>query len=135
MRVLAFGLLFFAALTACKGRYDAGLPHFMNSAERKQMHRGPCFAQDGFGIVRDPLSIKVSSSKNELSINRYIWTGKDASVPEVVIVYQNGVWPPGAVPVGFDPHESIVISFEREKVRYFDFRQGEGCYYERSLSN
>jgi hypothetical protein len=98
------------------------------------MHRGPCFAKGNLGLVRDPLYIKVHSNKNELSINQYIWTGKEASVPEVVIVYQNGVWSPGAVPVGFDPHQSVVISFEREKVRYFDFLRGEGCYYDRSLS-
>lgn len=99
------------------------------------MHHGPCFVKGGFGIIRDPLYIKVASNKNEVLIDRQIWTGKDASVPEIVIVYQSGVWSPETVPVGFDPHESTVISFEREKVRYFDFRQGEGCYYDRPLSD
>lgn len=99
------------------------------------MRRGPCLVKGGLGLIREPLYVKVDSNSNELSINRYVWTGKDASVPEVVIVYQNSIWSPGSVPVGFDPHESVVISFERDKVRYFDFRQGEGCYYDRPLAN
>jgi len=98
------------------------------------MHRGPCLVKGGFGPVWAPLYIKVHSNKNEIWIDRYTWTGKDASVPEVVVVYEDKVWSPGSLPAGFDPKQSVVVSFEREEVRFFDFRRGEGCYYERSLS-
>lgn len=95
-----------------------------------------CFAKGGLGIIRKDLYVDVKSTKNELVLsagNR--WTGLDATVPEVVIFFQSKVWPPQSLPDGFDLSKAVVVSFERSRIRFFDFDKVSGGYYRRGAPN
>jgi hypothetical protein len=49
-----------------------------------------------------------------------------------VFFYEGKVWLPSqTLPDGFDLSRSILVSFEREKVRFFDFEKEYGAYYSR----
>ena len=91
-----------------------------------------CFSKGGLGIVNTSLYIVVKSAKNELRFGeKEIWSGLDASKPEFVAFFDGKVWEAPSLPKGFDLSKSVVISFEGDKVRFFDFQEMSGGYYER----
>jgi hypothetical protein len=62
------------------------------------------------------------------------WKGKSVTNAEVVFVYQGRVWAPQSLPTGFDLSKAVVISFEGEKIRFYDFQASAGGYYDRISS-
>jgi len=100
-------------------------------------------AKGSVGIINEHLYVVVKSASNER--NELIiktreeteerWYGKDAGKPEVVVVYDNKVWSSQSLPDGFDLSKAVVVSFERNKIRYFDFHVLDGGYYERVSAN
>jgi len=89
-----------------------------------------CYSKGGIGIIHQGLYIDLKSVQNELRLtgaNR--WGGKNAPLPEVVFFFQNKVWSQNALPEGFDISRAIIISFESDKVRFFDFSKMSGGYY------
>jgi hypothetical protein len=94
------------------------------------------FAKGGIGIVSTDLYIDLKSSKNELLLNAgNKWTGQNVSTQEVIMFFDNKIWPPQALPNGFDLSKSAVISFEGDRVRFFDFGKMSGGYYKRPNQN
>jgi hypothetical protein len=96
-----------------------------------------CWSKGGIGIVNERLSISLNSTRNELILSRAEdkverWRGEGAEKAEVVVFYDNQVWPTAEIPNRFDLSRSVVISFERGKIRYFDFQSGQGCYFDRA---
>jgi hypothetical protein len=45
--------------------------------------------------------------------------------------FERKVWAPASLPKGFDMSRSAVVSFEGDKIRFFDFRKMPGGYDER----
>ena len=94
-----------------------------------------CYSKGGLGIVDADLYIAVKSARNELLFGKKeSWTGLDASRPEIVVFFKSKVWTPQSLPKGFDLSKAVVVSFEGDKIRFFDFRSMSGGYYER-ISN
>jgi hypothetical protein len=90
------------------------------------------FAKGGLGIVNPNLYVDVKSARNELRLSGgNKWVGKNALMPEVVIFFGDKVWSPQALPEGFDISQAIVVSFEAERVRFFDFEKMSGGFYRR----
>ena len=90
------------------------------------------FAKGGIGIVSENLYIVVKSAKNELVLGAGgRWAGLDAGRPEVVIFFEGRIWSLQAIPDRFDLSKAVVISFESDKVRFFDFHSMSGGYYRR----
>jgi hypothetical protein len=112
---------------------DAGQKTKGHCAEEKEMfatNRG--WSKGGLGIVNTSLYIVVKSARNELLFGeKKSWSGLDASKPEIVVFFENKVWAPQSLPKGFDLSKAVVISFEGEKIRFFDFQAMEGGYYAR----
>jgi hypothetical protein len=89
-------------------------------------------SKGGIGIISTDLYIVVKSAKNELILkDGKRWAGKGAGIREVVLVFENRVWTSADVPPGFDLGKSIVVSFEGETIRFFEFDRKRGGYYER----
>lgn len=104
-----------------------------NEKRRVMFADNQFFSKGGIGIITKDLYIDLRSSKNELRMPAgKEWTGKDSSIPELVFVFDGRVWAPDVAPgTGFDLSKSIVISFETDKVRFFDFAKESGGYYRR----
>lgn len=106
-----------------------------NSNSRKgenMLSTNECIAKGGIGILNTHLYLDLKSAKNELILdggNR--WAGQPQEGAEVVFFFENKVWSTNAVPQGFDLSKAIVISFERNIVRFFDFGKASGGYYKR----
>jgi hypothetical protein len=119
-----------ATILVTKSRADE-TPNALNNRDRFTANE--FFAKGGIGIIiQDNLYIAVKSAKNELVLragNR--WVGLDASKPEVAIFFENRIWSPQSLPDRFDLSNAVVVSFESDKVRFFDFRSMSGGYYRR----
>lgn len=89
------------------------------------------------GIVNRDLYIVVNSGNKELILKRdngteeQRWKGKNATEDEVVFVYEGTVWSSVRLPDGFDLSKSVVVSFEGDKIRFYDFQASAGGYYDR----
>ena len=89
-------------------------------------------AKGGIGIVKPSLYIDVKSAKNELRLKEgRRWTGKNVPAEEVVFFFADEVWSAQSLPQGFDISRTIVISFETDKIRFFDFSKLSGSFYRR----
>jgi hypothetical protein len=90
-----------------------------------------CFAKGDLGIVTPNLYIELRSERNQLLLAQgKKWAGTEQ--PEVVILFHGQAWK--KVPEGFDLAKAIVVSFEKDRVRFFDFNQMEGGFYRRNLA-
>ena len=103
-----------------------------------------CFSKAGLGIVNTDLYIVVGSTingnRNELIVKptdatEKTWSGRSVEKAQIVIYYEGKVWPKESLPDQFDLSKAVIISFESNKVRFFDFQAMSGGYYERSMSN
>jgi hypothetical protein len=91
-----------------------------------------CYSKAGLGIISGDLYIRVVTDKNELLFgSRESWSGLDSSQREIVVFFDNRVWPARSLPKRFDLSRAVIVSFEGDKVRFFDFRDMTGCYYAR----
>lgn len=98
-----------------------------------------CFPKGGLGIIDEHLYIVVKSAKsakNELVIKpmggaEVRWTGQAVTNSEVIIFYKSKVLSTENLPDHFDLSEAVVVSFERDKVRFYDFQKMFGGFYER----
>jgi hypothetical protein len=57
--------------------------------------------------------------------------GLDVPAREVVFLSAGRVWSAASLPKDFDLAKAVVISFEGDQVRFFDFNRMSGGYYER----
>jgi hypothetical protein len=93
-------------------------------------------AKGSVGVINEYLCVIVRSESNELILKpmpgtELRWTGQNATKAELVIVYQDKVWSSQSLPQGFDLSKAVVVSFESDKIRYFDFQVVDGGYYQR----
>ena len=93
-----------------------------------------CLGKGGLGIVTPSLYINLQTERNQLLLaDGKKWIGKNAEQPEVVIVFRGQAWQ--QVPVAFDLATAMVVSFQKDRVRFFDFNRMEGGFYRRNLSH
>lgn len=133
MRIVAYAASVWLAATVFSGQ-EASQDTKRRGAEeeRKIFATNRCLSKGGLGIVNTSLYIAVKSIKNELLFGeKQTWSGLDASKPEVVAFFQSKVWEPESPPKGFDLSKAVVVSFEGDKIRFFDFQTMSGGYYER----
>jgi hypothetical protein len=138
MKVLSCILLGAALLGTVVGCRKAELPDFVTAEERNVMQTNPCFPTEGkggIGVIYAPLFITTSTKRNEIQWgsgeNSKKWIGRKASKPEVVVFFDDKVWPPQSLPHGFDKSKSVVFSFEEKKICFYDYVHHQGGYYER----
>ena len=94
------------------------------------------FSKGGLGLINE-----ASNGSNELIVDspdgkEQRWKGKSITKPEIVIVYEGRVYGDGGwfsqdVPDQFELSKSVVISFEKSKIYFFDYQTMSGGYYER----
>jgi hypothetical protein len=133
MRIAGYAVSVMLAATLL-GAQDANQDRSRHGAaeETKMFATNRCLSKGGLGIVNTSLYVDVKSTKNELLFGeKETWSGLDASKAEVVVFFQDGVWMPQSLPKGFDLSRAIVVSFERGKIRFFDFQTMSGGYYDR----
>jgi|ERR1700734_2174267 hypothetical protein len=143
MRITAYAVSMFLAATLFSAQQTTQDTKRHGSAQERSMFAtNRCFSKGGLGIVNTSLYIIVKSSKddsNELIVKpteetEERWKGKDVTTAEVVFVYEGKVWAPQSLPKGFDLSNAVIISFEGEKIRFFDFHATVGGYYDRISS-
>ena len=104
-------------------------------SEEQQFANNRCFAKGGLGIIDKDFYVVVKLSKKDKNGLRFgqsgRWDGLSAGTPEVVIFYEGKIWSQQALPKRFDLSKAIVISFESDKIRFFDFHTMSGGYYMR----
>ncbi len=92
-----------------------------------------CLSKGGVGILRRQLYVAVKSRQNELLLDEGgRWTGRESTAREVAVVFDGKVWSQDALPEDFDLGKAIVVSFEGDKIRFYDFGEMKGGYYRRS---
>ncbi len=92
-----------------------------------------CMAKGGIGIIAKGFHVDLKSAKNELILSSgERWTGQSAVTPEVAFFFEGRVSVPQILPSGFDLAKAVLVSFESDKVRFFDFATMSGGYYKRS---
>jgi hypothetical protein len=95
-----------------------------------------CFSKGSLGIINPDLYIGVKTDRNELFYGSggrapNDWNGKSASETEIVVFYDYQVWTAPKLPEHFDLSKAVIISFEQDRIRFFDFEKMGGCYYMR----
>lgn len=91
-----------------------------------------CYSKGGLGLIRKRLFIVVKSAKNQLMLpDGAIWTGKPAGTNEVVMIFDDKVWSPAELPPGFDLRKTVIVSFQGDIIRFFEFDSNSGGYYMR----
>jgi hypothetical protein len=133
MRISGFLVLLLFTAFGTQGHSQTAMSQ--NIVRGKNMRvTDPCLmVKGGLGIVNPGLYIDVNSEKNKLLFGKdESWSGLDWSESEIVAFFANKVWTTHSLPRDFDLSKAVIISFERERVRFFDFQAGAGCYYHRS---
>jgi hypothetical protein len=131
--LLALTVLLLIASGSAQTQKDTQLPE-----EWKHFETRPCiplYGIGGVGIVNERLFVLTKTPHNELILKttkdgaEHKWRGKTAAEEQVVFIFDGRVWDSKALPHNFDLSKSVIISFEREKIRIFSFEEEQGCYY------
>lgn len=130
----ALAALLFSARGVSQSSEKQGAPK-----EKEMFAANRLFPKGGIGIVNRRLYVVVKSSKsdsNELIVKpteetEERWKGKSVTEAEVVFVYEGKVWSAQGLPDRFDLSKAVVVSFEGDKIRFFDFQAMSGGYYVR----
>ena len=104
------------------------------------MRTHPCFlAKGGVGSIGTDLYVATKSTQNKImwghGENSKKWIGRESSKAEVVVFFDGNVWSPQSLPVGFDKSKSLVVSFDKKHIRFYDFSRNWGGYYARVNEN
>jgi hypothetical protein len=95
----------------------------------------------GIASIGDGLFVGVNTPTNEVIIQvrrpsepprEVRWTGKPADQREVVAIHGGRVVPWSDLPPDFDLSRAVVVSFEADRVRFFDFARARGGFYARA---
>jgi hypothetical protein len=139
MRITAFAVSASLAAALFSVQLASQETKKQDAADRDSFATRREWSKGGIGMVNKNLYVVVKSTTNDR--NQLIlkptpeteerWKGKSVTQAEVAIVYEGKVWSPQAVPDGFDLSKAVVVSFERSKIRFFDFQMMGGGYYDR----
>ena len=92
-----------------------------------------CLIKGHMGIVGPSIWVATSSQKNELILpDQSHWTGQDKQVRQMVCILNGKVFDPaGNNQNNFSMVESVFVSFEGDKVYFFNFMTLKGGFYRR----
>lgn len=91
-----------------------------------------CFPKGGLGIIAKRIYVVLDATQNELKIpDGKDWVGRSKTEKEAVIIFGGRVFSTSDLPSDYRLNESILASFEAEKVIFFDFRTLGGGFYRR----
>jgi hypothetical protein len=130
MKLVSALTLIITLLTAAAG--VRGVSQQQAKSGGRTISTSEYMAKGGIGIVNTHLYVDLKSVKNELILdggNR--WAEQPREKEEVVVFFENRVWSKDDVPQGFDLSKAIIVSFEGNIVRFFDFGKMSGGYYRR----
>ncbi|HTA58798.1 MAG TPA: hypothetical protein VK805_11610 [Candidatus Baltobacteraceae bacterium] len=140
MRVVSYSaVLLIAAILVSAQVIGQGTEMRAHPQERMMFATNRCLSKGGVGIVNTGLYIIVKSSKsdsNELIVKpteetEERWKGNMVTKGEVVFVYMGKVWTSQNLPKEFDLSKAVIVSFENDKIRFYDFQATIGGYYDR----
>jgi hypothetical protein len=119
-----------------RGNGEAGQREDIQRRKENASHfaTNRCLAKGGIGvIVGQELHVLLkSTTKNELLLRgAKTWRGQSASTTESVFYFEHRVWARQSLPPTFDLSRAVLVSFEGQRVRFFDFEKMQGCYYDR----
>jgi len=91
----------------------------------------------GLASIADGIYVTVKTGTNEVIIQGLsgadvTWTGKASDQPEVVVIFGRQVLEWSRLPADWDLSRAILVSFERDRVRFFDFAKATGGFYPRA---
>jgi hypothetical protein len=130
MKLVTTLALFVTLLTTAAGGQVTSQPQTRTGGN--MISSNECMAKGGIGIINTHVYIDLKSAKNELILdggNR--WADQTREKEEVAVFFQNRVWAKDDLPKGFDLSKAIIVSFEGDVVRFFDFEKMSGGYYRR----
>lgn len=91
-----------------------------------------CWPKGGIGIINKDLYIVLKSKSNELILgDGKRWVGAASTARQVVFVSEQKVVSGADIPSRFKLESSALISFEGDKISFFDFQSGIGGFYQR----
>jgi hypothetical protein len=136
MKLVGRIILATALLSTIMGCRKTELPDFVTARQKIVMEASPKWSKGGVGMIHDlNLFVHVHSSRNEITWNwdrsPKNWIGQSSLTPEVVVFCDGNVWPAQSLPHGFNKGNSVVISFEKKSIRFYDYIHQSGGYYER----
>ena len=140
MRLVSCFVLAATLFSAQMNCQKADLSHFVTAKEKRIMKTNRCFlAKGGIGGIGTYLYVATKSDQNEIlwgyEENSKKWIGRESSTPEIVVFYDDKVWSSQSLPQGFDKSKSVVVSFEKKRIRFYNFLHNSGGYYERDNKN
>lgn len=104
----------------------------MSDKMRAIIKRCQCIGKGGLGIVTTRVYAALDSPKNELKLpDGKDWTGLARAERETVIVFGGRVFSERQLPRDFRLMECTVVSFEGERITFFDFKEFDGGFYKR----
>lgn len=98
----------------------------------------------GIATIGDGIFVGVNTRNNEVRIQTARssgavawdeWTGKPSDQREVVVVFERKVRAWSELPASFDLSKAILVSFEADRVRVFDFGRARGGFFARSAAS
>jgi hypothetical protein len=86
------------------------------------------------GVVADEVYVALNSERNTLLIgNNREWTGRPSHEKQVVMAFEGAIVDPSALPSEFALEKSVVVSFENEKVYFWNASEKRLGFYRRSI--
>jgi hypothetical protein len=147
MRVLSCIVLATALLSAIVGCRKAELPDFVTAEEKNAMQAQRLWSKGGMGITASPndedrdgaIYVATRSTRNVIEWRSgeksKEWIGRKASTPEVVVFFDDKIWPSHSLPHNFDKNKSFIFSFDEKYIRVYDFFHRQGGYFVRQDPN
>jgi hypothetical protein len=149
MRIPAYAISVLIAATLFSARGASQIAKQSRAPEeRNVIATSRYLSKGGIGMISEELYVVVKSARNDRNeliveppghlgkdqsapVPQTRWKGKNATEAEVAIFFEGRVWSPQDLPDRFDLSKAIVVSFESDKVRFFNFQAMSGGYYER----
>jgi len=89
-----------------------------------------CFSKGGLGIIHRGVYVVVNSHRNELKFGQgQSWVGSTRITPEVVFIQNDRVIENPKTNTDFDLSKCLLVSFQPDRVMFFDFTKSKGGYY------
>ena len=132
MAATACTALFVSCISHEKGKEMTAEAFEESAIDHLPFQKNQCLSKGGMGIVAKGFVVVLKSTRNELLLpDGKSWTGRAAGERECVFVLRGKVFPAGQLPKDFRLEKSVVISFEDEKVTFFEFSSLSGGFYKR----
>ena len=87
----------------------------------------------GVGVVGDNVYVVTKGDQNKAiyGADGKRWAGKSKLQNQVIYIVDGSVFEGNNLPENFDISRAILISFEKERIRFLDFNTFMGGFYER----